>query len=180
MYLASSSAQYTVLFTPWALFYLCGWGGLFPRCFPSDSLAATREGEASGRSVLQNYSQRTARACGALCEHVAISDNSSHILTPARWADLETLEDRRSLFFFFFFPPVELTPPKTDRVDTGMSSFEQWLKGEEIFVQLYSAALPIHTPGMAVWLRTALRGIPAHRSSCCHRNKAIPVQENLC
>lgn len=46
VYLASSAAQYTVLFTPWALFYLCGWGGLFPRCFPGDSLADTCGGEA--------------------------------------------------------------------------------------------------------------------------------------
>lgn len=34
VYLASSAAQYTVLFTPSALFYLCGCEGLFPRCFP--------------------------------------------------------------------------------------------------------------------------------------------------
>lgn len=102
------------------------------------------------------------------------------MMTPAGWADLETLKDLRRL------PPpphpliVELTPPKTVGVDTGMSSFEQWLKGEEFFVQLYSAALPIDTPGTAVWLKSGLRSIPAHRSSCCHRNKAIRLQENPC
>lgn len=73
MYLVSSAAQYTVLFTPWALFYLCGWGGLFPCCFPSDSLADTCEGEASGRLMLQDNSRHTAVACGALHEHVALS-----------------------------------------------------------------------------------------------------------
>lgn len=151
MYLASSSAQYTVLFTPWALFYLCGWGGLFPRCFPSDSLAATREGEASSRLMPQNNSQHKALAWGALCEHVALSDNNSHIshiLTAARWANLEIFNDLRSLFFFL----VESTPPKTVHVDTGMSSFEQWLQGEDFFVQLYSAALRVDTPGMELWL----------------------------
>lgn len=81
VYLASSAAQYTVLFTPWALFYLCGGGGLFPHCFPSDSLAHTCEGEASGRSMLRDGSRHTAVACGALHEHVALSPMCFSCLT---------------------------------------------------------------------------------------------------
>lgn len=180
MYLASSSAQYTVLFTPWALFYLCGWGGLFPRCFPSDSLAATREGEASSRSMPPNNSQHTSLAWGALCEHVALSNYNAHIsriLTAARWANLEIFNELRSLFFFSL---VESTPLKTVCIDTGMSSFEQWLKGEDFFVQLYSAALRVDTPGMALWLNTVLKSIPAHKSWCCHRNKATRIWQNSC
>lgn len=72
VYLASSAARYTVLFTLCALFYLCGSGGLFPCCC-SDSLADTYEVEASGRLILRDHFQDTAPAHGALHEHVALS-----------------------------------------------------------------------------------------------------------
>lgn len=61
-------------------------GGLFPCCFPSDSLAATCEGEASGRSMLRDNSRHTAVACGALHEHAVQSrvPRVSCSLTPTR------------------------------------------------------------------------------------------------